>query len=140
MRPAFWYKLGTVTYRGVWPRMAIRKSSLKEGTKMARVSEVFSDKYISAALVSKAGENFVIDGASEADVNGTQKIVLSVTREGSEDGEQLPLNRTNALALAEQLGDDTDEWAGKTIILFRGTTEYRGAKVPAVRVKFGAKK
>ena len=46
----------------------------------------------------------------------------------------LALNKTNARALAEAFGDETDDWTGKTIGLYLVETEYKGRQTQGVRI------
>ena len=43
-------------------------------------------------------------------------------------------NKTNAMRIADQHGDDYDTWPGKAIFLQRDTTEFKGHAVECVRV------
>jgi hypothetical protein len=53
---------------------------------------------------------------------------------GKEKG--LVLNRTNADSIAEIAGsEDTDDWAGQTIVLFPDTTKFGGKTVDCVRIR-----
>lgn len=47
----------------------------------------------------------------------------------------LVLNKTNGLTIAEQLGDETDAWVGKKIILTKENVTAFGKKQWAIRVK-----
>src|SRR6476660_4410269 len=44
------------------------------------------------------------------------------------------LNKTNAYAIGEEFGDDTEKWVGKEIILFPTRVEFKGKFVPSIRV------
>jgi hypothetical protein len=46
----------------------------------------------------------------------------------------LMCNKTNAMRIADQQGDDYDTWPGKLIFLQRDTTEFKGQLVECVRV------
>ena len=46
-------------------------------------------------------------------------------------------NKTNAMRIADQHGDDFDSWPGKAIFLQRDTTEFKGQLVDCVRVVRG---
>jgi hypothetical protein len=52
---------------------------------------------------------------------------------GKEKG--LVLNNINGQTIADVYGDEMDDWAGKTIQLFRATTQYQGKNVPCIRVQ-----
>lgn len=47
----------------------------------------------------------------------------------------LVLNKTNASAIAQQHGDDTDDWTGKRIALFQQEVDFRGKQTLAIRVR-----
>jgi hypothetical protein len=47
----------------------------------------------------------------------------------------LALNKTNGKAIAQMYGNDTAEWTGKKVTLFRSTTEMAGETVKCIRVK-----
>jgi len=60
-----------------------------------------------------------------------KKLVVYFTN----DPRGLPLNRTNNRTLRGAFGDVCDGWAGKIIVLFPATAEYRGQIKPAMRVR-----
>jgi hypothetical protein len=60
-----------------------------------------------------------------------QKLVVWFTN----DKRGLVLNRINNRTLRGAFGDDTANWAGKIIILFRLMVEMRGKMVPGLRVR-----
>ena len=47
----------------------------------------------------------------------------------------LVLNKTNAKTIAEMYGNNTDEWIGKRIVLFRSECMAFGKEVECVRVR-----
>lgn len=48
----------------------------------------------------------------------------------------LVLNKTNASAVVEITGtDDTDQMAGKKLVLYKTTTDFGGKKVDCIRVR-----
>jgi hypothetical protein len=47
----------------------------------------------------------------------------------------LVLNKTNASRIAAVLGDDTNNWLGKEVMLDVETVPFRGEAVPAIRVR-----
>jgi hypothetical protein len=72
-----------------------------------------------------------IETVAEASVGDDERIILFF----SDHEKQLPLNKTNALELADLFGDDTDSWEGETIELYRTKVQYQGKRVDAVRVR-----
>ena len=51
------------------------------------------------------------------------------------DERGLVLNRTNNRVLRGAFGDVVDSWAGKIIVVFPTTVDFRGKLVPALRVR-----
>ena len=51
----------------------------------------------------------------------------------------LVLNKTNANAIIEQYGVDSDTWHSRPITLFPTQTDYGGKIVPCIRVKLNIK-
>lgn len=47
------------------------------------------------------------------------------------------LNRTNLKRIISQHGNETDEWAGKSITLYASETDFGGRTVPCIRVQEG---
>jgi hypothetical protein len=53
-----------------------------------------------------------------------------------EDGHKpLIANKTNFLALADALGDDTDEWSGHKVKVYVARTQYGGKPTDGLRVQ-----
>lgn len=97
---------------------------------MAKISEQFGNGYLRAEDFDGKGKTFVIDTVATEDVGDESKLVAYF--QGEEKG--LPLNKTNALAIASLHGDDTDEWGGKSIKVYRDSTMYQGRRVACMRV------
>jgi hypothetical protein len=51
----------------------------------------------------------------------------------------LVLNKTNATKLSAAYGDETDEWAGKDVILYPDQATFQGRVVDCIRVRVPAK-
>lgn len=47
----------------------------------------------------------------------------------------LALNKTNYSVIATALGDETDLWHGKSIIIYPTVTDYQGTPTPCIRVR-----
>lgn len=47
----------------------------------------------------------------------------------------LVLNKTNALAIAEIYGNDTDNWTGAIVEVFPDKTQFQGRRVDCLRVR-----
>lgn len=72
-----------------------------------------------------------ISDVTEVTIGDDDRVVLDF----SDNPKLLPLNKTNALTLADELGDDTDEWIGKQIELYRDKVMFQGKRTNAVRVR-----
>lgn len=59
--------------------------------------------------------------------DGTKQPKIVLAFKGAR--KRLPLNKTQAKALAELLGDDAEKWAGRTIILAPGMAPNRKATI-----------
>lgn len=63
--------------------------------------------------------------------DGDRKLVLRFHKASR----TLPLNRVNARTIADMHGGDFEQWADREITLYATTTEFRGNRVPCIRVK-----
>lgn len=95
------------------------------------VSEAYPSKYLKAADLRDRNVMVVIDRVEIEDIGDDTKPVVYF--QGKEKG--LCLNKTNANNIAIALGDDTQDWIGKEIILFPAMVDFQGRTVPAVRVR-----
>jgi hypothetical protein len=71
-----------------------------------------------------------IDAIQQEQIGGDDKYVLYFLEE--ERG--LALNKTNALAIADGYGKDTDEWSGRKVHLRKEKVAFQGGRVDAIRV------
>lgn len=101
---------------------------------MAKVSDMYDNEYLQTADIAKCANKrtppLTIMLVSEEDMGNRDKMVVSFV----ETRKRLPLNKTNALFLAEQLGDDTDDWKGAAAILGVDKTMFQGKRVDCIRV------
>lgn len=101
---------------------------------MPLISETFANEFLQTADVAKcAGQRtppMTIMLVSEEDLGNRDRMVISFV----ETNKRLPLNKTNALFLAEELGDDTDDWRGAKLVLGVEKTMFQGKRVPCIRV------
>lgn len=109
---------------------------------MVRISEIYGKtEYLSTEVVERLGlwlTSLRIEKAEVRELKGVQKIVLTL-KHGT-DYYDLPLNRTNALILAQEFGDDTENWVGKDIILQKVKRNFQGKLVDAIEVKAATEK
>lgn len=105
---------------------------------MAKVSAMFGAKFLSADSFDKQGKLYEILDVKEDKVGQDIKLIAELGKDVGEDSDFLPLNRTNALTLSDAFGDDTDDWRGKHINVYRDMTMYNGKRVPCLRVRTSA--
>lgn len=88
--------------------------------------------YVKADDVKAGPQKFVIETV-EATETPDGKPALQLVFQG---GKKLTLNKTNARILAGMIGDDTDTWLGKKVVVtFDPTVMFSGKMVGGIRVK-----
>ena len=97
---------------------------------LMKISQRFEDRYLRAEDLSDPIV-VTINSVDEVTIGDDERIII----EFSDCEKLLPLNKTNALNLAEMLGDDTDDWSGKRIEVYKEKVMFQGKRVPAVRVR-----
>jgi hypothetical protein len=95
---------------------------------MSKVSEIYGGRYLNAANVPVIPQEWQIESV----VMDTKLGKIAIALEGS--GKEVMLNKTNALMIAEVLGDDSDDWPGGFVTLKRGKTLYQGKRVDCIQV------
>lgn len=100
-----------------------------------KIGQAFPSKYLKASDLGTKRHKVKISKVELADVSGDvevpeEKPILFF--EGK--GKGLVLNRTNAGTIEEAYGDETDAWAGKEIEIFATTTDFKGKRVPCIRI------
>lgn len=102
---------------------------------MVRINDAFPSKYLSAkdlppnAFVRVTIDTVVVEMMDES--SGETKPIAYFM--GKQKG--MPINRTNAQVIAQQYGEETDDWAEKDILLYVTDVPFQGRLVPAIRVK-----
>lgn len=102
-----------------------------------KIGDAFPSKYLKASdLPDGQFVRVTIDRVELQNVAGNDqpdenKPVLYFT--GKEKG--IVMNRTNAQAISDVYGDDTDGWIGKPVMLYATTTLFQGKTVACIRVK-----
>jgi hypothetical protein len=107
---------------------------------MVKASEYYAGNYIKAAELPD-GQRLaaVITGATVEPLgqDQTPKVILAVRNAPPDNrpwGRGIPLNRTNQLILSAAFGDETDDWAGKTVEIWKGTAQFNGQVVPSLKI------
>ncbi len=103
-----------------------------------RISEAYPSKYLKAADLAGQDRTVNIRACVQEELGqGSEMEVKPVLYfDGGQKG--LVLNKTNAQAIAEDYGDDTEAWAGREIVLFVREVEYQGKLMPGIRVRVQA--
>lgn len=101
---------------------------------MAKVSELFPSKYLSAADLD--GDTTVtIEGVSSAEMKNKQNQTEEKPVLILKDFKPVVLNLTNAKTIAAMYGDDTDNWEGRQIVLYVAEVDAFGETKEAIRVR-----
>jgi len=111
------------------------ETQLNRNTNM-KVSEMLSGNYLKkedcgsgiGAVIDKVTKEMVSDPQTGGKV---EKNILHF----SNDVKPHVLNTTNTLKLAEMFGDETEEWAGKKIVLFNDTNVMYQGKAGGIRIR-----
>ena len=100
-----------------------------------KIGNAFPSKYIKAGDLAGKAHTLVIAKVQIEDVGGQgneeDKPVLYFA--GRTKG--CVLNRTNAMAIANRYGDDTDTWTDKEVIVFPDQTMFQGKMVDCIRMR-----
>lgn len=103
------------------------------------INKVFASKFLKATDVDEMADEatqtavVVIDRVVMEEIGADQQEKPVVYFQGFDPG--LVLNKTNSATLAKLLGNETDEWVGKSIGLFTTEVDYAGQQVLAIRVR-----
>lgn len=71
--------------------------------------------------------------AGELKTQGGKKKAPVVRFKGADKA--LALNKTNGKSIAALYGNDTSDWIGKSVTLFRSTTQFGSDTVKCIRIK-----
>jgi hypothetical protein len=91
---------------------------------------MFAAEFIRVEDLDNKRHTLTVLACHEEDLGNRDKLVLSF----GETGKRLPLNKTNAMMLSDELGDETDGWKGAKIIIGADKTMFQGKRVPCIRV------
>lgn len=96
-----------------------------------KISAAFPSNYLKAADLNDRNVKVVMDRVEMEDIGGDHKPILYF--QGKDKG--LVLNKTNSNNISAAYGDDTDEWAGRQLVLYPAMTDFQGKTVPCIRVR-----
>jgi hypothetical protein len=103
-----------------------------------RISDQFPSDYLRAADLNNKEVTYTMRSVAIEQIGADKEDKPVLYFEGQEKG--IILNKTNAAAIAQIYGDDTDDWAGEAITLFSAIVSFQGQNVPAIRVKAPSRK
>lgn len=95
------------------------------------ISEAFPSKYLKSADLQGRVAKLKIASIGYEQIGTDNRIVMYF--QGKERG--MVLNKTNARTIADQFGDDTDQWIGGEIELFSMKVDMQGRMVDGLRVR-----
>lgn len=96
------------------------------------VNSAFPSKFLKAADLQGRKVRAVISQVEMDKIGDDTRMVAYF--QGKEKG--LVVNKTNANTIADMFGPETDDWAGREIVLFPTRVDYQGKRVDAIRVEF----
>lgn len=98
-----------------------------------QISTAFPSEFLRAADLQGRQVRAIIDRVEirEVGTDGEHKPVLFF--QGKDKG--VVLNKTNAMAVGDAYGDDTDDWAGQPVVLFEAMVSFQGKTVKAIRMR-----
>jgi hypothetical protein len=99
---------------------------------MPSINDAFPSKYLKASDLQKRQVTLKISHAQFEKIGTDDKLVLYF--QGTKENKGVVLNKTNAGVIANAYGDETEEWAGKSVTLFEAMVEYQGKLGPAIRM------
>jgi hypothetical protein len=98
-----------------------------------RISAAFPSTYLKAADLQGQQVTVKIDRVELDEIGGEHKPIVYF--QGKQRG--LVLNKTNANAIAQAYGDDTDNWHGGDVIMYPTMVDYQGRQaVPDDAIPF----
>ena len=103
---------------------------------MTNINEAFPSKYLKESDLQGREAHVVMNAVNMETIGSDERPVLYF--QGKEKG--LVLNVTNKNTIVDAYGEETDDWFGKTLVLFPTRTDYQGRNVPCIRVKLPVKR
>ena len=98
-----------------------------------KISEAFPSNFLRVDDLQDRRVRLTIESVSMKQVGGDDKPVVYFR--GKDRG--LVLNKTNAAMIEEIAGtDQMDDWAGTEIVLYPARVDFKGKRVPAIRVDY----
>lgn len=96
-----------------------------------KISEEFPSAYLKSSDLGGREIRVTMGRVEREEIGTDKKLVLYF--KGKDKG--MVLNKTNANAIGDAYGDDTDDWYDQPLILFSIRTEYQGKPVDGLRCR-----
>ena len=97
-----------------------------------KFSSAHPSKYLKAADLNDQNVNVTMSHVDMEDVGDAEKKPVLYFN-GKQKG--VVLNKTNGRVISHAYGDETEDWRGKTLILYPAMVDFRGDMVEAIRVR-----
>lgn len=102
---------------------------------MPKMSQMFPSKWLAAADLDEQDRTLTVADVTEELIGQGEEQDLKWVIHFREVDKGLVLNKTNATTITSALGDDTDEWIGRKVVLYPTEVSFSGKMVAAIRVK-----
>lgn len=96
-----------------------------------KINSAFPSDYLKAADLGGKASRLTIDSVTIEKMGDDTKPVLHF----KESSRKMVINKTNAMRIVEAIGsDETDDWAGWSIVLYPAKVDFQGKRVDALRI------
>ena len=96
-----------------------------------KIATLFPSKYLRTPDLNGSAVVAEISHVEMEEIGGERKPILCF----KDRQKGLVLNRTNAHAISEAYGEDSDDWIGKPVEVYPTTTQYLGNMVDCLRLR-----
>lgn len=103
---------------------------------MADARRFTGGKYLKAAIIDRPTPVTITDVSEEEIGEDRERKLVVYFREFENKG--LALNTTNAEFLIEEFGPETDDWRGKSVVLYSTPVQFAGKTVQGLRLRAAA--
>jgi hypothetical protein len=96
------------------------------------IYSAFPSKYLKSSDLQGRQCKVIMDRIDIEEIGSDRRPVVYFR--GKEKG--LVINKTNANAIADMYGSNTNGWIGKEILIFPTRVDFKGERVDAIRVQY----
>lgn len=96
------------------------------------INDAFPSKFLKASDLEGQPAELTIKEVKIEEVDDEESRPIVYFSDASKG---LCLNRTNAAVIADSLGEETNNWAGKKIVVFPDKTPFKGKVVDCIRCR-----